>query len=310
MKTIPIDNFIPRVPDPKIQSLLSQYSEFLEEIVNYGSHIMSWKPNDYNKGEQGLPIVLFLRNYLSYIDSCSILVKCSSIEPCHSLLRTSFENLLYILYLIDDSSGKKALGYIIWNAFEKSKLLTRHDGKSKQYLDLVDCYKKTELLNDVQPPIFKNIDKRKETNKRLINARQFADIVKEYHRTSGKFKGKPFAWYNLFDGPSDIRKLAEKVKLESFYIMLYKNWSSSTHGTSVIDGVVTGDENGIAQINQIRLPFDAESVTGTGIYLSAFLFSKYIKAKMPERDGEFKLWYKQFSQDTKIVLDRTIFLSK
>lgn len=310
MKTIPIENFIPREPDPKIQNLLIQYSEFLEEIVNFGSHIMTWKPNDYMKGEQGLPITLFLRNYLSYIDSCSILVKNSSIEPCHSLLRTSFENLLYIFYLLDDTSGKKALGYIIWNAFEKTKLITKHDGKSKQYLNLVEIYKKSDLLNDIQPPIIKNVNKRKETNQRLINSLQFAEIVKDYHRTAGKFKQRQVAWYNLFEGPSNIRELSIRLNLEAFYEMLYKSWSSSTHGTSVIDGVVTGDENKMAQINKIRLPFDAESVTGICINLSVYLFSKYIKAKMPEKENEFKQWYREFSQDTKIVLDRTIFLSK
>jgi hypothetical protein len=310
MRTTPINSFIPREPDHRIKDLLRLYSEFLEETVNYGSHIMTWKPNDFSNGEQGLPIVLFLRNYLSYIDSCSILVKQSSIEPCQSLLRTSFENLLYILYLIDDNSGKKALGYIIWNAFEKAKLLSKVDGKSKQYLDLAKSYKKTELLKDEQPIILKNIDKLKETNNNLINAKQYTEIVKEYHRTSGKYNKRPFAWYSLFDGPSSIRLLAERVKLESFYEILYKSWSSSTHGTSVIDGVLSGDENGIAQINQIRLPFDAESVTGISINLSAFLFSKFIKAKMPERENEFTEWYKQFREDTKIILDRKIFLSK
>jgi hypothetical protein len=310
MKTIPIQNFIPRESDPTIQNLLTQYSEFLEEIVNFGSNIMTWKPNDYDKGEQGLPIALFLRNYLSYIDSCSILVKNSSIEPCNSLLRTSFENLLYIFYLLDDESGKKALGYIIWNAYEKSKLLTRHDGKSKQYLDLVKSYKNSELLNDVQPTILKDIDKRKATNQRLINSKQFAEIVNEYNRTFDKFKPRPISWYNLFDGPLNIRGLSVRLNLEAFYEMYYKSWSSSTHGTSVLNGIVSGDENGIAQIHQIRLPINAESVTGTCINLSAFLFSKYIKAKMPERESDFKQWYKQFSQDTKIVLERQIFLSK
>lgn len=310
MKTTPVNNFIPRELDPKIESLLSQYSEFLVEIVNYGSHIMTWKPNDYDKGEQGLPIVLFLRNYLSYIDSCSILVRYSSIEPCHSLLRTAFENLLYILYLIDDKSGKKALGYIIWNAFEKSKLLTRHDGESKQYKNLVECYNRSELLKDIQPTVLNNIEKRKETNRRLLNAKQFSEIVEEYHRTSDKFKSRPFTWYNLFDGPLKIRHLAGRVKLEGFYEILYKSWSSSTHGTSVIDGVVSGDENGIAQIHQIRLPFDAETVTGIAIDLSVFLFSKYINAKMPEKGNDFKQWYRQFSQDSKIVLERKIFLSR
>ena len=310
MKTIPIQNFIPRENDPTIQDLLTKYAEFLEEIVNFGSHIMTWKPIDYMKGEQALPITLFLRNYLSNIDSCSILVKNSSIEPCNNLLRTSFENLLSIFYLIDDSSGKKAMGYLIWDAFEKAKILTKHDGKSKQYNNLVDIYKKTEILFDEKPTIFKDIDYRKEINQKRINAKQYSEILKEYHRTSGKYKPRQIAWYNLYDGPCNIRELSVRLKLEAFYEMLYKNWSSSTHGTDVINGVITGDENGMAQINQIRLPFDAETVTGIGINLSVLLFSKYIKAKIPERDNEFIRWYKEFSQETKIVFERRIFLSK
>jgi hypothetical protein len=310
MRTIPIENFIPRDQNPDIQKILSKYSEFLEEIVNYGSHIMTWRPNDYMKGEQALIIPLFLRNYLSYVDACSILIKSSSIEPCNGLLRTSFENLLYILYLIQDTSGNRALGYIVWNAFERSKLLNKVDGKSDAYLRQVEMYKKDELLKDERPPIFKDIEKRKEINQRHINLKLYSEIVKEYDRTIKKNKSKSIPWYSLFDGPLKIRDLSERLKLELYYEILYKSWSSSTHGTSVIDGIVTGDENRIAQINQIRLPFDAESVTGLCITLSSILFSRIIKAKMPDRENAFKQWYKDFSQETKIVSERTIFLSK
>jgi hypothetical protein len=309
IKTNPIFEFIPREPNQSVQPYLTLYSDFLEEIVNFGSHVMTWEPIDYEKGKQGLPVTLFLRNYLSYIDACSLLVKFSSIEPCYGLLRTSFENLLYILYLLDDETGNKGMGYIIWNAFEKSKLLTKHDGNSKEYLKLVDCYKNTDLLNNILPPIVKNIDERKEKNKRHIDSSEYSEIVNEYHRTSTKFK-KQFPWYSLFDGPSTIRDLSKNLHLEGLYEILYKNWSVSTHGTSVIDGIVTGDENNIAQISQIRLPFDAESVTGTGIYLSTYLLSKYIRTKVPYKEIEFKQWYKQFSIETRIIQRRSIFKSK
>jgi hypothetical protein len=114
----------------------------------------------------------------------------------------------------------------------------------------------------------------------------------------------------MFDGPPKIRDLAIKLDFEPFYEILYKNWSSSTHGSSVINGVVTGDENGIAQINQIRLPFDSESVTGLCINLSVLLFSKFIKAKHPERQNDFKNWYLNFRVETKILLERKLFLKK
>lgn len=310
MKTNPIENFIPKDLDPKVAKILLQYSEFLEEIVNYGSNIMTWKPNDYFKGDQVLPISLFLRNYLSYVDACSILVKYSSIEPCNGLLRTSFENLLYILHLIDNPSGQKGLSYIIWNAFEKNKILNKYDGTSETYLKLAEGFKNNELLKDEKPPILKDIDRLMENNKRLINSKKYSSIVKEYHRTKNKVKNKSVNWYSMFDGPSNIRELAIKLDLEPFYEILYKSWSSSTHGTSVIDGIVSGDENGIAQINQIRLPFDAESVTGLCTNLSVLLFSKYIKAKHPDKNNDFKQWYAQFREETKILLQRTLFLTK
>jgi len=310
MKTNPIENFIPRDLNPKVSKILQQYSEFLEEIVNYGSNIMTWKPNDYFKGDQALPISLFLRNYLSYVDACSILVKYSSIEPCNGLLRTSFENLLYILYLIDDPSGQKGMSYIIWNAFEKNKILNKCDGTSQAYLRLAEGLKNNELLKDEKPPILKDIDRLKEKNKRLINSKKYSGIVEEYHRAKNKVRKKPVNWYSMFDGPLNTRELAIKLDLEPFYEILFKSWSSSTHGTSVIDGIVTGGENGIAHINQIRLPFDAESVTGLCTNLSVFLFSKYIKAKHPDQYNGFKQWYAQFREETKILLQRTLFLTK
>jgi len=282
MKTNPIENFIPRDLNPNVAKMLLQYSEFLEEIVNYGSNIMTWKPLDYVKGDQALPISLFLRNYLSYVDACSILVKYSSIEPCNGLVRTSFENLLYILYLIDDPSGQKGMSYIIWNAFEKNKILNKCDGTSQAYLRLAEAFKKNELLKDEKPPILKDIDKLKEKNKRLISSIKYSDVVHEYNRAKNRVKNKPLNWYSMFDGPANIRELAIMLDLEPFYEILFKSWSSSTHGTSVIDGIVTGDKNGIVQINQIRLPFDAESVTGLCTNLSVFLFSKYIKSKHPD----------------------------
>lgn len=310
MKTNPIGNFIPRDLDPKVAEILMKYSEFLEEIVNYGSNIMTWKPNDYLKGDEALPISLFLRNYLSYVDACSILVKYSSIEPCNGLLRTSFENLLYILYLIDDPYGQKGLSYIIWNAFEKKKILNKYDGTSNTYFELAEGFKKTVLFKDEMPPVLKDVDKFKENNKRLLDSNKYSAVVKEYYRTKNKAKGSLFYWYSMFDGPLKIRDLSTKLDLEPFYESLYKNWSSSTHGTSVIDGIVVADENGIAQIYQIRLPFDAETVTGLCTNLSVLLFSKYINAKHPEKQNEFKEWYTEFREETKILLEKTLFLTK
>jgi len=271
---------------------------------------MTWRPNDFLKGDQALPISLFLRNYLSYVDACSILVKYSSIEPCNGLLRTSFENLLYILYLIDDPSGKKGLSFIIWNAFEKNKILNKCDRTSEAYLKLVEDFKKNELLKDEKPPVLKDIDRLKENNRKLLNSNKYSVIVKEYHRTKNKTKNRSINWYSMFDGPSNIRELSTILGLEPFYEILYKSWSSSSHGTSVIDGIVTGDENGIAQIYQIRLPFDAESVTGLCTNLSVLLFSKYIKAKHLEKQNEFKQWYAEFREETKILLQKTLFLTK
>jgi transposase-like protein len=42
MPTKPIQEFIPIDIDPKAKEILNQFSSFLEEIVNFCSHVFRW----------------------------------------------------------------------------------------------------------------------------------------------------------------------------------------------------------------------------------------------------------------------------
>jgi hypothetical protein len=104
-------------------------------------------------------------------------------------------------------------------------------------------------------------------------------------------KKRQFPWYALFEGPSNIQKLAESAGYHAHYEILYRNLSKSTHGTDIYDGTITTDTNGFAQIYQIRLPFEAETVVGFCTSLSATIFLKYYQKRNMKDYDDYVSWY-------------------
>lgn len=49
MSTDPIENILPRQLDEKLNEILSDFSELIDEIVNYSTHVLSWT---FQKKEQ------------------------------------------------------------------------------------------------------------------------------------------------------------------------------------------------------------------------------------------------------------------
>jgi hypothetical protein len=99
-------------------------------------------------------------------------------------------------------------------------------------------------------------------------------------------------WYSLFDGPTNIEKLADRLGYNAYYEILYRNLSSSTHGTAIIQGKVTRNENKGIDIFQIRLSSGAKNATSFCITLITSLFKTYIIKRVPSRKGEFDTWIK------------------
>jgi hypothetical protein len=259
-------------------------------MVNFGSNLIKWDVEIVRGEEEILPPILFLRNYLEYLDACSILMKQSSIEPSKSILRTLLENFLSIEYLLAEKNHERSLSFLVWNSFENRKLLLSMDGKSENYKKLQSAFQKDKLFNDISALVFPNIESGIKNNEELMKSEKYKTTVKEYYRTKNKLGGKNPFWYSLYDGPLKIEKLAYNLGFNVYYELLYRIFSSSTHGNEIMQGKIAKNKQKGIDIFQIRLSTGSKNIISFCIALTTYLFKTYINRRLPTKKEEFDSW--------------------
>lgn len=267
----PAKSIIPRTVDKEVMILLDDFSKKIEETVNLGSNILL---EDIQKGKnkggfENLPIIFFLRNYLEQLDACSILIRYATSEPVKNLLRTALENFFYIEYLLEKDFEQRSLSFLICTAYKTKSVYEKADGKSSLYLELAEIYKQDKILSEARPIIMPNIESLKESNIELLNQFKYKETSQEYQKRLGK--RKRLEWYSLYDGPKNIKELADHLKYPAFYNILYQDLSSSTHGTNIFQGKINTDLYNHPTVYQIRLPLDIEFLVSLCIILSFHL---------------------------------------
>ena len=287
----PIEEFIPRTVPLDVQKILDCFSSWLEEIVNFGSNILSWDIEEARGEEEILPPILFLRNFLEYTDACSILVKQSSIEPCNSMLRTLLENFLSLEFLLQEKKYERSLCFIVWNAFENRQIFLSMDRNSVSYKRIEDAFKKDKIFHNLKPFALPDIELRIKNNERLLEYDKYKSTVNEFIRTKKNSNKNP-NWYSLYHGPRNIEQLADRLGFNAYYEILYRGLSSSTHGTAIIQGKVTRNIDYSVDIHQIRLPTGAQTMTALCFNLSTYLFKTYIHKRLPNKISDFDNWIK------------------
>ncbi|MCG8320226.1 MAG: DUF5677 domain-containing protein [Cytophagales bacterium] len=181
MKTKPIKEIIPREIDPDFQQLLNNFSVAIDELVNFGSRIIKSDMNQKG-GDEKLPAILFLRNFVEIIDSISILVKHSSIDPCKSLLRTAFESNLYISYLLEDDMSNRAISFLVWNTHRNLKLLKKLKSDTPANKNLQSKFKKDKFLKSSNPIIIPEIEAQIDNSESILALPKYKSVNEEYEK--------------------------------------------------------------------------------------------------------------------------------
>jgi hypothetical protein len=284
-----VESIIPRTIEKNLSRILDDFSIKIKETVNLGSNILFWDIERNKGGDENLPIILFLRNYLEQLEACSILIKNSFSEPTHILIRTALENFFYIEYLLEKDFERRSLSFLVWNAYREKAYYEKADGKSSAYKDLVETYKKDKIVSNFQPIVLPNIEKLKQQKNELLNLPIYKEVSAEYLKKKDK-RNRP-EWYSLFKGPNTIKELADHLKYPAFYKILYQSLSSSTHGTNIIQGKIVVDKNNSISIYQIRLPLNVEFLTNSCITLSFNLYHDFTSKRLPDKLNDVKNWY-------------------
>jgi len=301
MPTEPIDDFIPRKMEPNLSKILNQFSALIEETVNYGSHIFKWCFNSISGGTEYIPVFLSFRHIFELLDSISVLVKLSCVDPCKILLRSVFESSLTIEYILEKDTKQRGMNFMAWYYNQELKILRRHDPDdqmSKEFRKKIDA---DNTLKGWKLPEFPTIKDEIDRQRNILKSKNYTESAKEIRRLKKKGITNP-NWYTLHGEPRNVKELAEHLHRPGFYQILYRLWSPAVHGTDLIRNKISLDDAGHVNVWQIRSPKDAQEITKFALSFALMNINIFKEYFIPTKKEEIANWYIKEIRDSYLEL--------
>jgi len=292
MVTEPIEEFIPRqIEDPKLSEVLNKFSALIDETVNFGSHVFNWCFATIPGGVENIPIFLSYRHIFELIDSVSLLVKHSCIDPCKILLRAIFESTLSIEYILEKDTELRGMDFMVWYYHQELKILRLWDPDDQLYKEFRKKLKGSKMFGNRELPDFPLIKEEIVKKREILKKPRYIESQREFLCFKRKEGRAPRWWFSLHNGPRDIEELAEHLGRLDAYIILYKQWSSVVHGIDIIRGKISIDESGRVAVWQIRSPRDAQTITQLAVSFALTNIRNFVDQFIPNKKQEVSKWY-------------------
>lgn len=218
------------------QQIFSRQINLLTDLVNYGSNLI---PRSYDSSSKKLEDIIvigvLLKQVVSMIDAIEILVSNGAVQAAHLEARSAFEASLYIDWILEGESEKKARYYYVYNLRNQKLWALRFTTGTheKEYFSQVisDLGKHLNLDN---PNIEAQAKKELSEINRVLEQDSFSEVNKIFENERNKKTGLEAYWYKPL-GITSIRKLAEKVGRLYEYDIFYSMSAEISHATSYKD---------------------------------------------------------------------------
>ena len=304
MPTTSINKFVSReIDNPEIKSILDHISSLIEEVVNYGSHVFRWGIDSIKEGDENVPAFLMYRNIFELIDSISVLIRHSCVEPCNILLRSLFESFLNYIYFFEKDFKLRGMDFLVWYRHKEIVSLRRFDPKDDLYIQYEKKKAKDIIIKDVPSRTIPDIEERINNLKKLFELPSYKDSCTEYERIKST-KGKPPKhWYSMRNGPNDLCQLADHLGFPAQYEILYRSWSDLVHGTDILKDKFSIEAPGVGSFSQLRFPSEAPFVAVMAITFGLTAIRTLTNHYMPERAKENAEWYLKEIKDSYLNLN-------
>jgi Family of unknown function (DUF5677) len=230
-------------------------------------------------------ILAMCRNLIERIDGISVLARAGSVRNGYPLLRTTFETLLGLQYILESNTVNRALAYQV-----------RHAHRSIAYAMLMDpnttegrALRASVAAEDMRH-VLADTDIEAENEIRhwapMLESPEYQAVEADWNvRTKGN-PTKMVEWYSLFGGPPNFRRLAEYLNQRVAWNVLYTMWSDCTHGSDAFNHVGKAREHGAANFRPARNPEGIEKVCGFAVLFATqaaiAILSSYASDAMPQ----------------------------
>jgi hypothetical protein len=218
----------------QVQENFSGILGVLRDLVNYGSNLIPrCFVSSKRRLEDAIILGVLLRQAVAMFDAIEILVSNAAVYPCHLQTRAIFEASLYLEWILNADTEKRAKYFYVANVRQERVWAQRTQSGSSENL----AYEKIMApFGDVVPDATKRLGTQgqeylKEID-RILAQSSFVVIDKdiEAYRAKKKIHYDP-PWYAPL-GPRSVRQIAEAVKRLHEYELIYSESSEVMHSTS------------------------------------------------------------------------------
>ncbi len=227
------------------------YADVLAKLSNYLGDLVLFlldadevgRVNSYPEQKyHHVSVQMLTHHFAEQIDGVAVLTRQGCAEACKGPLRSAFEGMMAILYMLEKDTERRGLAYQVGHVHNKIRLTKRcldSDPESVRFQKLLPQDAIT-AINAEREKHEKQIRKWES----MFLKPEFAPIEAEWQAQRAKH-GNKLKWFTLFGGPSpNVEQLAKRLDMSDWYEVLYRQWCDTLHVGDALSGVLgrNGDE--------------------------------------------------------------------
>ncbi|WP_018759511.1 DUF5677 domain-containing protein [Paenibacillus terrigena] len=283
--------FVNRKFPHEVYKVLNSMSKVIDNYVDYCGYIHDKLIEEVPFGEYELPIPLLFGQIINTVDSISLLTQKGQTNGVRPLLRMLIESRLTLMYLLDQDIERGCKAYIVSHVQKEistRRLFDQSEEKGKRLSSQLKEMFDLDANHESYPK--KPINESAKHLFALLDKEEMYDVTQEWIRTKKEKRNRVPEWYSLYNGPNNLRELAQYFKEEPTYDVMYQTLSSYIHGGAALKTLRVAEDNE-SVIPVFRDIEGLQTLVTWTINLISDLVLRMLEKYLPELKQHYADWY-------------------
>jgi hypothetical protein len=213
-------------------------SPLLQELVNYSTNALVRCATSATGGvDEDIAVLALYRHIIEMTDAIEVLISQSCATPAIPLVRSSFEALLSMEYILESDQHyvRRSLSWLVCYVHERLDMYERLDSSTTKGDEFKRSLASDTIASSVELPAVARI-RELQQNLQVLLAKPHLEPIESAFKSH---KRRP-KWYQLFSGPSNLRELARHMNRSAQYDFLYRDWSRIVHARDALSFIARG----------------------------------------------------------------------
>jgi hypothetical protein len=287
MPTAPLESILYReLSKAQAKPDIELASGVLQELVNFASNaLVRCATSTEGEENEDLAVLSLYRHIMEMTDGVEVLISESGVTPAVPLIRSSFEALISMEYIVEDDARylTRSLAWLVDYVHQRLHLYESLDPSTSRGQEFRQALNQDNTVKTIAIPLQPSVKQAIGNLQDLLAKPQLAAIHLELTQLKGQRK-----WYRLYAGPDNIRELAHHVGRGAQYDFLYRYWSRVSHAHDFAP-FIASTPDGRPAIRGIRDPSDLKNVAN---FAASFMLGATRVLIGKFRPGEdIRTWY-------------------